>query len=92
MLTLEICFNKYYRVSVLILVVINVFHFIITFFKNYSDICETKANVVPIVVVLLVGVGLCIYQTDTENKVGQYNEIKGQSISEREYNKDFFER
>ena len=31
---MEICFNRYYGVYVLIYVIINVFHFIITFFKN----------------------------------------------------------
>ena len=31
---LELCFNKHYRVCVLIKNIINLFHFIITFFKN----------------------------------------------------------
>ena len=73
---LEFCFNRYYGVCGLIKILINVFHFIITFFKNYSDTCETKAVVVSISLILLVAAGLCIYQAQTENKVGHHSEIK----------------
>ena len=39
---IEICFNNYYQVWVLIKFIITVFHFIITFFKHQWDMCETK--------------------------------------------------
>ena len=63
------------------------FHFIITYFKNLSDICETKAVVVSISLILLVAASFCIYQGHTEDKVGHQSEIKSQSPREKEYKK-----
>ena len=59
--------------------IINVFHFIINFFKSQSDMCETKAVVVSISLILLIAARSCIYQAHTENKVGQHREIKTES-------------
>ena len=53
-MSIECCLNKYYRVCVLIKFIINVFHFIITFFKTQSDMCEIKT--VLIVAALLLAV------------------------------------
>ena len=65
----------------------NVFHFIRTFFKNHSDMCETKEVVVSISLILLVAASFCIYQPHTENKVGYYSKIKSQGPCENEYEK-----
>ena len=65
--------------------IFNVFHFIIMFFKNQSDMCETKAVVVSISLILLVAASFCIYQPHTENKVGQHREIISESPCEKEY-------
>ena len=56
---LEICFNKFYRVCVLIKIIINVFHFNKKFFKNKSDMCEIK-SVLTVVALLLAANGFCI--------------------------------
>ena len=62
------------------------FLFIITFFKNYSDMCETKALVVSISLLLLVAESSeC--QAHTENKVGHHSKIKSQSPCENDYKK-----
>ena len=49
--------------------------------------CETKAVVVSISLILLVAVRFCIYQAHTKNKVGQEREIKSESPREKEYKK-----
>ena len=49
--------------------------------------CETKAVVVSISLFLLVAEGFCIYQAQTENKVGHHSKIKSQSPCENEYKK-----
>ena len=67
--------------------IINVFQFIINVFKNYSDMCETKAIVVSISLILLVASSFCIYQAHTENKVGQYRDINIENPCEKEYKK-----
>ena len=51
--------------------------------------CETKAAVVSISLILLVAASFCINQIHTENKVGQHREIKGESPCENEYKKSF---
>ena len=83
---MEIGFNKYYRVCVLILFIINVVHFIITFFKNKSDNCENR-TVKIVAVLLLVATGFCIYLVNSGNKVGYHSGIKSQSPCEKEYKK-----
>ena len=49
--------------------------------------CEIKAVVVSISLILLVAASFCIYQTHTENKVGYHSKIKGQGPCENEYKK-----
>ena len=63
---------------------INVFHFTITFIKNYSDMCETKAVVVSISLFLLIAASFCLYQAQTEKKVGHYSQIKSESPCAKE--------
>ena len=47
--------------------------------------CETKAVVVSVSIILLVGASFCINPAHTENKVGHHSEIKSQGPSENEY-------
>ena len=47
--------------------------------------CEAKAVVVSISLILLVAASFCIYQTQTEYKVGHHSKIKGQGPCENEY-------
>ena len=49
--------------------------------------CETKAVVVSISLILLVAASFCIYQAYTENKVGHHSKIKSQVHRENEYKK-----
>ena len=63
------------------------FHFIITFFKNYSDISETKAVIVSISLILLVALSFCINQAQTEEKVGDHSKIKNQGPCKNENKK-----
>ena len=67
--------------------IINVFHFILVFFKNKSDMCEIKAVVVSISKILVVAESFCIYQAQTENKVGHHSKIKSEGPCENEYKK-----
>ena len=50
--------------------------------------CEIKAVVVSISIILLVAASLCIYQAQTENKVGHHSEIKSQGPCENDYKKN----
>ena len=52
--------------------------------------CETKAVVVSKSLILLVAASFCIYQAQTENKVGHHSKIKSQGPCENEYKKFFF--
>ena len=79
---IELCFIRYYRV--LTESISNVFHFITTFFKNQSVMCETKAVVVSISNFLLIAASICIYQAHTENKVGHHSKLKNQGPCENE--------
>ena len=47
--------------------------------------CETKAVVVSISIILLVAASFCINQAHTENKVGHHSKIKTQGTCEKEY-------
>ena len=49
--------------------------------------CEIKAVVVSISIILLVAASFCIYQPQTENKVGHHSKIKSQGPCENEYMK-----
>ena len=49
--------------------------------------CETKAIVVSISLILLVAARICIYQAHTENEVGHCSKIKSQGLCENEYKK-----
>ena len=49
--------------------------------------CETKAVVVSILLVLLVAASFCIYQAHTENEVGHHSQSKSQGPCENEYKK-----
>ena len=49
--------------------------------------CEIKAVVVSISIILLVATSFCIYQAQTENKVGHHSIVKSQGPSENEYKK-----
>ena len=46
---------------------------------------ETKAVVVSISIILLVAASFCIYQAQTENKVGHHSKIKSQGPCKNEY-------
>ena len=50
--------------------------------------CETKALVVSISLILLVTASFCVYQAHTENKVGHHSKIKNQGPCENEYEKN----
>ena len=47
--------------------------------------CETKAVVVSISLILLAAASFCIYQAQTENKRGHHSQIKSESPCEKEY-------
>ena len=49
--------------------------------------CEKKAVVVSVSILLLVAASFCIYRAQTENKMGHHNKIKGQSPCENENEK-----
>ena len=49
--------------------------------------CEIKAVVVSISIILLVAASFCIYQAQTENKVGHHSKIKSQGPCENDYKK-----
>ena len=49
--------------------------------------CETKAVVVSISLILLVAANFCIYQAQTENNVGYHSKIKSENPCENEYKK-----
>ena len=49
--------------------------------------CETKAVVVSISLILLVAASFCMYQAHTEKKVGHHSEIKSESSCQKEYKK-----
>ena len=65
----------------------NVFLFIINFFKNYTDMGETKTVLVSLSLILLVAAMFFIYQALTENKVGHNSKIKSQGPCEKEHKK-----
>ena len=49
--------------------------------------CETKAVVVSMSINLLVAASFCVYQAQTESKVGHRSKIKIQGPCENEYEK-----
>ena len=49
--------------------------------------CERKAVVVSISLILLVAASFCLYQAHTENKVGHHSKINSQGPCENEYKK-----
>ena len=49
--------------------------------------CETKAVVVSISLMLLVAASFCLHQAHTEEKVGHHSRIKCQGPCENEYKK-----
>ena len=49
--------------------------------------CETKAIVVSISLILFLAASFCIYQAHTENNVGHHSRIKSQCPCENEYKK-----
>ena len=49
--------------------------------------CETKAVLVSIALILLVAASFSIYQARTDNKVGHHSKIKSQGPCENEYKK-----
>ena len=63
------------------------FHFVKTFFKIQSDMCETKVVFVSLSIVLIVEASFCIYQAHSENKVGHHSGIKSQDPCKNEYKK-----
>ena len=63
----------------------NVFHFIIIFSKNKSNMCEKKAVLRSLLLSVLVAATFCIYQAQTENEVGHHSQIKSQGPCENEY-------
>ena len=83
---IEVCFNKYYRICVLIKIIFNVFHFIIIIFKIKSDICEIK-TLLFVAALLLAVTGFGIYQLNSEKKVGHHSEIKSESLCKKAHKK-----
>ena len=55
---------------------INVFLFIFTFLKNYSDMCEIR-TVLIVAVLLIAAAGFYTYQVNP--KVGHHSEIKNEN-------------
>ena len=51
--------------------------------------CETKAVLVSLSLILLVAACFCLYQEHTENKMGHHSKIKGQVSRKNEYKKYF---
>ena len=49
--------------------------------------CEIEEVVVSISIILLVAASFCIYQAQTENKVGHHSKMKSQGPCENEYKK-----
>ena len=49
--------------------------------------CEIKAVVLSIPLILLVAASFCIYQAQTENEVGHQSKIESQGPCENEYKK-----
>ena len=49
--------------------------------------CETKAVVVSISLIIMVAASFCIYQTQTEKKVGHRSQVKSESPCEKGYKK-----
>ena len=49
--------------------------------------CQKKAVVVSLSIFLLVAASFCIYQAQTENKVGHHSEIKSESPCNKQYKK-----
>ena len=49
--------------------------------------CETKAVKVSISLILLVAAKFCLYEAQTEIKMGNYKKIKSQCPCENEYKK-----
>ena len=47
--------------------------------------CETKAVVVSLSIILLVAANFCIYQAHRENKKGHHSKIKSQGTCQNEY-------
>ena len=56
----------------------------IFFFKNYSDMCEIK-TVLIVAALLLAATGFCIYQVNSEKKLGHHSQMKSESPCEKEY-------
>ena len=54
--------------------------------------CETKAVVVSKSLFLLVAASFCIYQDQTENKVGHHSKIKSQGPRQKRVQEVLFER
>ena len=52
--------------------------------------CERKAVLESLSIVLLEAESLCVYQPHTEKKVGHHSKIKNQDPSENEYKKFCF--
>ena len=48
---------------------------------------QTTAVFLSISLILLAAASFCIYQAQTENKVGQHSKIKGQGPCENQYKK-----
>ena len=48
--------------------------------------CENK-TVLTVPALLLAAIGFCIYQVNSEKKVGHHSEIKSESPCEKEYEK-----
>ena len=73
---------KYYKKPI-----VTLFHSIIFFVKNCSDICDTKTVLVSLSLILLVAASYCIYQTHTENKVWHLSKTKSRGRCQNEYQK-----
>ena len=58
-----------------------------TFSKHYSDMCERKAVLVCLSLVLLVAASIEKYQSHTDKELGRNKEFKIQSPCRNEYQK-----
>ena len=63
------------------------FHFIISLFKNYSDIICGIKTVLIVAVSPLAATGFCINQVNSEKKVGHHSEIKSECPCKKGYKK-----
>ena len=83
-----LCYLCYSYCVCFLITIINVFHFIKFFFKNQSDLCETKTVLVFLSIFAIVALSFSICQACLEKKWGQYSNLKSQGPCKIENKKD----